>query len=118
MLRVPGLEGADIGVCPECLVTPPQTPVWELGQGQRVWAPLRSACRALSLLGSGIVPEHEHRQESCAVTACASWQGQGQSGPLTEEAWGACSVVDLLSPFYNKGKGNGDCAELLQSDRW
>lgn len=38
----------------------------------------------------------------------------------TEEAWGASSVVDLLFPFYNKGKGNGDCAELLQSDsdRW
>lgn len=81
MLLVPGLEGADVGVFPECLVTPG----WELGRASGR-GHLRSACRVWSPLGSGIVLEQEHQQESCAVTARVSWQGQGQSGPLTEEA--------------------------------
>lgn len=94
---------------PRMFSDPTADPRLGAGAGQRARAPLRSVCRVWSPLGSGIVPEQEHQQESCAVTARASWQGQGQSGPLTEEVWGACSVVDLLSPFYNKGKGNGDC---------
>lgn len=43
------------------------------------------------------------------------------SGPLTEEAWGACSVVDFLSPFTTKGRGMEtvqSCSRVTDGRLW